>query len=232
MFKFRPLLLALVLGAAAGMAHAQVAPPSPQVQPPAAPASQTPSPVPQVPAPKPATGQAAPTLAPQTVCTYPIPPPASLPPAGSAPVVYLVVPCFQKQGTTRYTTGADPAGGRLAGGGMGYVQTVWGASVGAAWPVAGLGAGTCGTGEGVWLAGAAGGWTCGEGGATWACAIPGAAPSTRASNSGRNLNIYAERGTKSLSATGRAPRRYAAGTPSDDFTGFKTPQASRRPSCA
>jgi outer membrane protein insertion porin family len=98
MFKFRPLLLALVLGAAPGMAHAQVAPPSPQVQPPAAPASQAPSPVPQVPAPKPATGQAAPTLAPQTVCTYPIPPPASLPPAGSAPVVYLVVPCFQKQG--------------------------------------------------------------------------------------------------------------------------------------
>ena len=35
-----------------------------------------------------------------TVCGLPIPAPANLPPAGSAPVVYQVVPCFQKQGGT------------------------------------------------------------------------------------------------------------------------------------
>src|SRR5450830_350568 len=81
MFKFRPLLLALVLGAAPGMARAQAPPPAPQA-----------------PAPKPVPAQAAPAPGSQTVCTYPIPAPASLPPAGSAPVVYLVVPCFQKQG--------------------------------------------------------------------------------------------------------------------------------------
>ncbi len=33
-----------------------------------------------------------------TVCGLPIPQPAKLPPAGSGPIVYLVVPCFQKQG--------------------------------------------------------------------------------------------------------------------------------------
>ncbi len=36
--------------------------------------------------------------APGTVCGLPIPQPAKLPPAGSGPIVYLVVPCFQKQG--------------------------------------------------------------------------------------------------------------------------------------
>jgi outer membrane protein assembly factor BamA len=36
--------------------------------------------------------------APGTVCGLPIPEPARLPPAGSGPIVYLVVPCFQKQG--------------------------------------------------------------------------------------------------------------------------------------
>ena len=36
--------------------------------------------------------------APSTVCGLSIPPPAKLPPANSGPVVYLVVPCFQKQG--------------------------------------------------------------------------------------------------------------------------------------
>ena len=35
---------------------------------------------------------------PSTICGAPIPPPAALPPAGSAPVVYLIVPCFAKQG--------------------------------------------------------------------------------------------------------------------------------------
>jgi outer membrane protein insertion porin family len=40
----------------------------------------------------------APTQGPQTVCGLAIPEPAKLPPAGSSPVVFLVVPCFQKQG--------------------------------------------------------------------------------------------------------------------------------------
>ena len=35
---------------------------------------------------------------PSTVCGAPIPQPASLPPANSGPVVYLIVPCFAKQG--------------------------------------------------------------------------------------------------------------------------------------
>jgi outer membrane protein insertion porin family len=53
----------------------------------------------QVPSPQPASPQVplAPG-APKTVCDLPIPPPRSLPPAGSAPIVYLVLPCFEKQG--------------------------------------------------------------------------------------------------------------------------------------
>jgi outer membrane protein insertion porin family len=35
---------------------------------------------------------------PSTVCGSPIPPPVALPPANSGPVVYLIVPCFAKQG--------------------------------------------------------------------------------------------------------------------------------------
>ncbi|PYR73608.1 MAG: hypothetical protein DMF87_25280 [Acidobacteria bacterium] len=35
---------------------------------------------------------------PSTVCGLPIPPPASLPPANSPPVLYQIVPCFAKQG--------------------------------------------------------------------------------------------------------------------------------------
>ena len=35
---------------------------------------------------------------PTTVCGLPIPPPAALPPAGSGPVVFQIVPCFAKQG--------------------------------------------------------------------------------------------------------------------------------------
>jgi outer membrane protein insertion porin family len=38
------------------------------------------------------------TTNPTTVCGSPIPPPAALPPAGSGPVIYLIVPCFAKQG--------------------------------------------------------------------------------------------------------------------------------------
>ena len=46
-------------------------------------------------------GQAAPSAPPQpaqTVCGQPVPAPRTLPPAGSGPVVYQVVPCFEKQG--------------------------------------------------------------------------------------------------------------------------------------
>ena len=35
---------------------------------------------------------------PTTICGQPIPAPAKLPPSGSGPVLYLVAPCFQKQG--------------------------------------------------------------------------------------------------------------------------------------
>jgi outer membrane protein insertion porin family len=35
---------------------------------------------------------------PTTVCGLPIPPPAALPPAGSGPVLFQIVPCFAKQG--------------------------------------------------------------------------------------------------------------------------------------
>ena len=43
---------------------------------------------------------AAPPQASQTVCGQPVPAPRTLPPppAGSGPVVYQVVPCFEKQG--------------------------------------------------------------------------------------------------------------------------------------
>jgi outer membrane protein insertion porin family len=46
-------------------------------------------------------GQAAPSAPPQpaqTVCGQAVPAPRTLPPAGSGPVVYQVVPCFEKQG--------------------------------------------------------------------------------------------------------------------------------------
>jgi hypothetical protein len=35
-----------------------------------------------------------------TICGQPVPAPASLPPDGSAPVVYLLAPCFLAQGNT------------------------------------------------------------------------------------------------------------------------------------
>jgi outer membrane protein insertion porin family len=47
----------------------------------------------QAPSPKAPAAQAG-----QTVCGLAVPEPARLPPSGSPPVVYLVVPCFQKQG--------------------------------------------------------------------------------------------------------------------------------------
>jgi outer membrane protein insertion porin family len=51
----------------------------------------------QTPAP-PAAAPQAPATSGQTVCGQPVPPPRSLPPAGGGPVVYQVVPCFEKQG--------------------------------------------------------------------------------------------------------------------------------------
>jgi outer membrane protein insertion porin family len=35
-----------------------------------------------------------------TICNLPVPAPAKLPPAGSSPVVYAILPCFEKQGGT------------------------------------------------------------------------------------------------------------------------------------
>ena len=63
------------------------APARAQTPPPAGAAGQTP-------------GQAQPAaqVAQQTVCGLPIPQPQSLPPAGSGPVFFQIVPCFQKQG--------------------------------------------------------------------------------------------------------------------------------------
>src|SRR5689334_3978373 len=80
MLKFRALVAIVALSAVPSSVWAQ--PPSP-----AAPAGQV-APSPQAPA-APAT---------QTVCGQPVPAPSRLPPAGSGPVVYLIVPCFQKQG--------------------------------------------------------------------------------------------------------------------------------------
>src|SRR5258708_10889663 len=88
MLKFRlistGLAVAAVLTATAASAGQ---PPSPSASAGQAPAAQPPA---AKPAPVP---QGA-----QTVCSLPVPEPAKLPPAGSGPVVYLVVPCFQKQG--------------------------------------------------------------------------------------------------------------------------------------
>jgi len=50
-------------------------------------------------APLPARAQPATTPdEPRTVCNLPIPPPANMPPEGGPPVVYQIVPCFEKQG--------------------------------------------------------------------------------------------------------------------------------------
>jgi outer membrane protein assembly factor BamA len=80
-------IMAALLAAGAGAASAQPAqgrPQLPTTQQPAAPAQNPPA--------------SRPAENPTTVCGLPIPAPAKLPPAGSGPVVYLVVPCFQKQG--------------------------------------------------------------------------------------------------------------------------------------
>jgi outer membrane protein insertion porin family len=88
MLKIRWIFVAAcVLAAVPAPAFAQ--PPAPA--PAAVPAAQTPRPA--APAATPVTPRA-----PQTVCGLAVPEPSSLPPEGSAPVVYQVVPCFQKQG--------------------------------------------------------------------------------------------------------------------------------------
>jgi outer membrane protein insertion porin family len=76
----RVLLFFLAALSAAAAARAQTPPVQTPATPAAAPAAQAPA----------ATGQ--------TVCGQPVPVPRSLPPAGSGPVVYQVVPCFEKQG--------------------------------------------------------------------------------------------------------------------------------------
>ena len=82
----RVLLFFFAALTAAVAVHAQTPPPAAQPQP--APALQTPATPAQPPAA--ATGQ--------TVCGQPVPAPRALPPDGSGPVVYQVVPCFEKQG--------------------------------------------------------------------------------------------------------------------------------------
>src|SRR5215218_9524398 len=87
MLKFRA-LVAIVALSAASPAFALASPIASAGQAPAA----------QAPAPQPQTPPAAAPATQQTVCGQPVPAPSRLPPAGSAPVVYLIVPCFQKQG--------------------------------------------------------------------------------------------------------------------------------------
>jgi outer membrane protein insertion porin family len=80
MLKFRALFVAVALAAVPSSVWAQAPtqPPLPQVQ--------TPAPA------------AAAAKGPQSACGIPVPEPANLPPTGSPPVVFQVVPCFQKQG--------------------------------------------------------------------------------------------------------------------------------------
>src|SRR5581483_5257114 len=75
-------LVALALVAAAGVASPRVAEAGEAggQQPPA------PAPAPDAPA------------NPTTICGQPIPPPSTLPPAGSGPVIYLIAPCWAAQG--------------------------------------------------------------------------------------------------------------------------------------
>jgi outer membrane protein insertion porin family len=91
MLKFRALLFAGALAAMPPSAWAQTPPTPPPAGQAQAPATQPP--------PAPAAGQAPkPVVTVPTVCGQSIPTPAKQPPAGSGPLVYLVVPCFQKQG--------------------------------------------------------------------------------------------------------------------------------------
>ena len=100
MLKFRAFFVAVALAAVSPSVWASPSPAASadqaaptQAPPPSAPVVQGQPPAPQVPPRAPATVTAG-----QTVCSQPVPAPSRLPPAGSGPVVYLVVPCFQKQG--------------------------------------------------------------------------------------------------------------------------------------
>src|SRR6476659_7682867 len=62
------------------------------------PAQTPPSPAAAAPAPRPATGSDEPLALPATICGLTVPAPAKLPPANSPPVVYQLMPCFEKQG--------------------------------------------------------------------------------------------------------------------------------------
>jgi len=44
----------------------------------------------------PATGSDAPLALPATICGLTVPPPSKLPPANSPPIVYQLMPCFEK----------------------------------------------------------------------------------------------------------------------------------------
>ena len=81
---FFALLVAL---SAAARASAQTPPAAPTPPPPAA-----------ATAAGPATASNAPLDLPATICGLTVPPPAKLPPANSPPVVYQLMPCFEKQG--------------------------------------------------------------------------------------------------------------------------------------
>ena len=73
-------------------------PPGQQTPPPPPPQSQQAPPPPPPPPPSPQQAPAATSQVNQvTVCGQSIPAPAALPPVGSAPVVYLIIPCFPKQ---------------------------------------------------------------------------------------------------------------------------------------
>jgi len=92
-------MMAAVMAAAGGRVSAQTTTQRPATPPPAAPSQPPAAPAGQTPAPAGPTGSQIQAVdAPGMVCGLQIPEPARLPPAGSAPVVYLVVPCFQKQG--------------------------------------------------------------------------------------------------------------------------------------
>ena len=65
-----------------------------QTPPPGRPAAQAPVPAPALPP----TSTDVPLDLPATICGLTVPAPAKLPPANSSPVVYQLMPCFEKQG--------------------------------------------------------------------------------------------------------------------------------------
>lgn len=102
----RVFLAVLVAFSAAVPAYArtaaQAATPAPQAQTPAAPAQtpaagQAPPAAPAAP-PESPSANPAPVPLPATMCGLTVPAPAALPPAGSPPVLYQIMPCFEKQG--------------------------------------------------------------------------------------------------------------------------------------